>query len=186
MGRSPGEGKGYHSSILAWRVPWGSKESDTTKRPSPSPSPLVVNRVTDVTSRPPLSLEFRPPRFFPASQATGLRLQSGSAGALGRASPLPTPSWRGGPPLPAIPAHQRLSIHNSRTGIHTSKVTPTRDDSPFVCAWTRQHQVNGDQSPVTAKAPPRGRRAPPRVADEKAQRGPQGSEAKVRAQRNSL
>ena len=22
LGRSPGEGKGYHSSILAWRVPW--------------------------------------------------------------------------------------------------------------------------------------------------------------------
>ena len=22
LGRSPGEGKGYHSSILAWRSPW--------------------------------------------------------------------------------------------------------------------------------------------------------------------
>ena len=22
LGRSPGEGKGYHSSILAWRIPW--------------------------------------------------------------------------------------------------------------------------------------------------------------------
>jgi len=24
LGRSPGEGKGYHSSILAWRIPWSS------------------------------------------------------------------------------------------------------------------------------------------------------------------
>ena len=24
-GRSPGEGKGYHSSILAWRIPWTEK-----------------------------------------------------------------------------------------------------------------------------------------------------------------
>ena len=22
LGRSPGEGKGYHSSTLAWRIPW--------------------------------------------------------------------------------------------------------------------------------------------------------------------
>ena len=22
LGRSPGEGNGYHSSILAWRIPW--------------------------------------------------------------------------------------------------------------------------------------------------------------------
>ena len=22
LGRAPGEGKGYHSSILAWRIPW--------------------------------------------------------------------------------------------------------------------------------------------------------------------
>ena len=22
LGRSPGEGKGYHSSILTWRIPW--------------------------------------------------------------------------------------------------------------------------------------------------------------------
>ena len=37
LGRSPGEGKGYHSSILAWRIPWtcspwGRKESHTTER----------------------------------------------------------------------------------------------------------------------------------------------------------
>ena len=36
LGRSPGEGKGYHSSILAWRIPltilWGPKELDTTER----------------------------------------------------------------------------------------------------------------------------------------------------------
>ena len=38
-GRSPGEGSGYHSSILAWRQrslagysPWCHKESDTTKQ----------------------------------------------------------------------------------------------------------------------------------------------------------
>ena len=40
-GRSPGEGNGNHSSILAWRIPWtkepdglqsmGQKESDTTE-----------------------------------------------------------------------------------------------------------------------------------------------------------
>ena len=34
LGRSPGEGKGYPLSILAWRIPWtvyswGHKESDT-------------------------------------------------------------------------------------------------------------------------------------------------------------
>ena len=33
-GRSPGEGKGYPSSILAWGIPWttvhGVAESDTT------------------------------------------------------------------------------------------------------------------------------------------------------------
>ena len=32
LGRSPGEGQGNHSSILAWRIPWGHKESDTTER----------------------------------------------------------------------------------------------------------------------------------------------------------
>ena len=35
LGRSPGEGKGYPFSILAWRIPlyspWGHKESDTTE-----------------------------------------------------------------------------------------------------------------------------------------------------------
>ena len=42
LGRSPGEGDGNHSSILAWRIPWteepgggynpwGPKESDTTE-----------------------------------------------------------------------------------------------------------------------------------------------------------
>ena len=32
LGRSPGEGKGYHSSILAWRLVHGVAESDTTER----------------------------------------------------------------------------------------------------------------------------------------------------------
>ena len=39
LGTAPGEGKGCHSSILAWRIPWtiqggpwGRKESDTTER----------------------------------------------------------------------------------------------------------------------------------------------------------
>ena len=41
LGRSHGEGDGYHSSILAWQIPWteelasyspwGRKESDMTK-----------------------------------------------------------------------------------------------------------------------------------------------------------
>ena len=44
LGRSPGEGKGYHSSILAWRIPgteepgglqfMGQKESDKTEQVS--------------------------------------------------------------------------------------------------------------------------------------------------------
>ena len=28
------KGKATHSSILAWRIPWGQKESDMTERPS--------------------------------------------------------------------------------------------------------------------------------------------------------
>ena len=42
LGRSPGEGNGSHTSILAWRIlwteepgglsPWGLKESDMTER----------------------------------------------------------------------------------------------------------------------------------------------------------
>ena len=37
LGRSPGEGKGYHSTLLAWRIPWtvesmGHKESDMTEQ----------------------------------------------------------------------------------------------------------------------------------------------------------
>ena len=34
LGRSPGEGKGSYSSVLAWRIPcpWGRKESDPTER----------------------------------------------------------------------------------------------------------------------------------------------------------
>ena len=31
-GRSPGEGNGSHSNILAWRIPWGHKELDMTER----------------------------------------------------------------------------------------------------------------------------------------------------------
>ena len=30
--RSPVEGNGYLSSILAWRIPWGHKRSDTTEQ----------------------------------------------------------------------------------------------------------------------------------------------------------
>ena len=35
LGRSPGEGKGYHSSIMTWDglcSPWGRKESDMSER----------------------------------------------------------------------------------------------------------------------------------------------------------
>ena len=45
LGRSPEEGKGYHSSILAWRiswtVSWGHKELDATERLSLTLSPLM-------------------------------------------------------------------------------------------------------------------------------------------------
>ena len=41
LGRSPGEGKATHSSILARRSPWGSKESDTTEQLSLSLSPRL-------------------------------------------------------------------------------------------------------------------------------------------------
>ena len=30
------KGKATHARILAWRIPWGCKESDTTERLSPS------------------------------------------------------------------------------------------------------------------------------------------------------
>ena len=40
VGKIPWEkGKSTHPSILAWRIPWGCKESDTTGWLSPSPSP---------------------------------------------------------------------------------------------------------------------------------------------------
>ena len=32
LGRSLEEGKATHSSILAWRIPWGHKELNTTER----------------------------------------------------------------------------------------------------------------------------------------------------------
>ena len=37
LGRSPGKGKGYHSTLLAWRIPWTvvsmvHKESDMTEQ----------------------------------------------------------------------------------------------------------------------------------------------------------
>ena len=31
-GRSAGERNGIHSSTIAWKIPWGRKESDTTER----------------------------------------------------------------------------------------------------------------------------------------------------------
>ena len=36
LGRSPGEGKATHCSILAWRIPWSRKELDMTERLSQS------------------------------------------------------------------------------------------------------------------------------------------------------
>ena len=45
LGRSPGEGNGYHSSILAWRI-WGCKVLDTTEQLSLSYD--YLQRVTDV------------------------------------------------------------------------------------------------------------------------------------------
>ena len=100
-------------------------------------------------------------------------------GALGRASTLPTPSLWGCPSLLALPALQRLSVHNSRTGTHTSKVTPARRDSLFIWAWTRARWVNLRRPrPVTAEVPPRGRCPPPRATGQKAQQDPWGSEAR--------
>ena len=32
LGRSPGEGKATHCSILAWRIPWSRKELEMTER----------------------------------------------------------------------------------------------------------------------------------------------------------
>ena len=32
LGRSPGEGKATHSSILVWRIPWTVAELDTTEQ----------------------------------------------------------------------------------------------------------------------------------------------------------
>ena len=45
LGRSPGEGKGTYSSILAGRIPWthGVIKSDTTELLSPSPPTGEVN-----------------------------------------------------------------------------------------------------------------------------------------------
>ena len=36
------KGKATHSSILAWRIPWGCKESDTTERLSLSFPSLTI------------------------------------------------------------------------------------------------------------------------------------------------
>ena len=35
------KGKATHSSILAWRIPWGCKESETMERPSLSLSKVL-------------------------------------------------------------------------------------------------------------------------------------------------
>ena len=39
------KGKGTHSSILAWRIPWGDKESDRTKKLSLSGGRKVIKRL---------------------------------------------------------------------------------------------------------------------------------------------
>ena len=51
LGRSPGEGKTTHSSILAWRIPWtvqswGCKESDTTEPLSLGNKVLELNKIS--------------------------------------------------------------------------------------------------------------------------------------------
>ena len=56
LGRSPGEGNGNHSSILAWRTPWteetgglqsmGSQESDKSEQLTHAPQMLTVKAVT--------------------------------------------------------------------------------------------------------------------------------------------
>ena len=56
-GRSPGEGKGKHSSILTWKIPWteepsglqfmGLQRSDTTERLS-SPSSAAIQQKRDI------------------------------------------------------------------------------------------------------------------------------------------
>ena len=49
LGRSPGQGKGTYSSILAWRIPWthGVTESDMTELLSPSPPTGEVNCIPE-------------------------------------------------------------------------------------------------------------------------------------------
>ena len=60
LGRSPGEGKGNHSSILAWKIPWtkepgrvqwGSKELDMTESLSSMvPFTLIVFQISSSLS----------------------------------------------------------------------------------------------------------------------------------------
>ena len=60
LGRSPGEGKGNHSNILAWKIPWtkepgrvqwGSKELDTTESLSSMvPFTLIVFQISSSLS----------------------------------------------------------------------------------------------------------------------------------------
>ena len=46
------KGKATHSSILAWRIPWGRKELDATERLSLSPALQVDSLLTELLGKP--------------------------------------------------------------------------------------------------------------------------------------
>ena len=46
------KGKATHSSIWAWRIPWGRKELDATKRLSLSPALQVDSLLTELLGKP--------------------------------------------------------------------------------------------------------------------------------------
>ena len=48
----PEKGKATHSSILAWRIPWGRKELDATEQLSLSPALQVDSLLTELSGKP--------------------------------------------------------------------------------------------------------------------------------------
>ena len=52
LGRFLEKGKSTHSSILAWRIPWGRKELDATEQLSLSPALQVDSLLTELSGKP--------------------------------------------------------------------------------------------------------------------------------------